>query len=73
MNFIQNLALSFRLPAYAAMFCGWIAGLAVVGVFGEGDVAHRAVTHISSGAFILLVVTGAAPHHAPQTNAKEDG
>lgn len=73
MNFIKNLAISFRLPAYSAMFCAWIAGLTAVGIFGDSEVAHRAITHISSGAFILMIISGAAPHHEEDADSQKNG
>lgn len=50
LDFLKNISVNLQAAGPAAVMAIWIVGITVLGLFGEGPVAERAMT--------ILAVTG---------------
>jgi hypothetical protein len=61
MNLFRNIAINLHAAGPAAAVIIWMLCVTVVGVFGVGEIAHRAMTYLGGAGVILLLFLLAPP------------
>lgn len=57
-GFLNNIAVSIRATGPAAVLVSWVLGVTLLGIFGQGEVASRAITILSVAGGLLIAVLG---------------
>ena len=58
MDFLKNIAISLQATGPAAVIITWIIGITCVGVFGEGDIATKALYALQITGPMLIMILG---------------
>jgi hypothetical protein len=58
LEFLRNIAINLRATGPAAVIIAWIIGIALVGVFGQGEVASKALSALSFAGPMIIIILG---------------
>jgi hypothetical protein len=57
-GFLKNIALSIRATGPAAVLVSWVLGVTLLGIFGQGEIASKAMSALSVTGGLLIVILG---------------
>lgn len=55
MDFLRNLFINLKATGPAAVIIAWVIGVTLLGIFGNGDIASRAMSVLNVGGVILIL------------------
>ena len=58
MEFLKNIAINLKATGPAAVIIAWILGITAVGVFGQGEIAMKALSSLYIVGPLLIIVMG---------------
>lgn len=58
-NPLKNIAINLRAHGPAAVIIAWVGGVTVLGLYGDGDLAIRAMNILAVAGGIILVTLAA--------------
>jgi len=61
MNLIKNLAINLRVTSNAAIFITWMVCMTLLGIFGKGALADRAITQFGIVSIIVMAALTLPP------------
>jgi hypothetical protein len=57
-GFLKNIAVSIRATGPAAVLVSWVIGITLLGIFGHGEMASKAISVLSITGGMLIVILG---------------
>jgi len=57
-GFLKNIAVSIRATGPAAVLVSWIIGVTLLGIFGQGEIALKAMSALSITGGALVIILG---------------
>ncbi len=58
LGFFKNIAVSLRAAGPSAVLVSWVIGVTLLGIFGEGEIASKALGALSVVGGLLIIVLG---------------
>jgi hypothetical protein len=58
MDFLKNIVVNLKATGPSAVLIAWIIGITLLGIFGDGEIAKKAVNYLGILGGILVVVLG---------------
>ena len=58
MNFLKNIIINIKATGPAAVLISWVLGVALLGIFGKGEIASHGMNVLSTaGVLFILILT----------------